>query len=87
MELAILVRGDDGNTVSSNGRTRINRQLQKVGGTDVAEGNIPSITFESQTSPQQQNVVWFVTGSSGDEYSYPFADAVPGETYRPICAF
>ena len=87
MELAILVRGSDGNTVSANGKTYIDKQLQKLEGTAIAEGNIPSITFESQETPQEQNVVWFITGNSGTEFSYPFTDTTPGETYRPICAF
>ena len=33
-------------------------------------------------------IIWFVTGSSGAEFSYSFAGtSVPGETFRPICAF
>lgn len=86
-ELSILIRGGDGTTATGEGRAYINQQLQEIGGTTLGEGNIPSITFESQESPTQQNIVWFVTGKDGAKYSYPFTNTTPGESFRPICAF
>lgn len=86
-ELSILIRGGDGTTATGEGRAYINQQLQEIGGTTLGEGNIPSITFESQESPTQQNIVWFVTGKDGAEFSYPFTNTTPGESFRPICAF
>lgn len=56
-ELSILIRGGDGTTATGEGRAYINQQLQEIGGTTLGEGNIPSITFESQESPTQQNIV------------------------------
>lgn len=84
-ELSILIRGGDGTTATGEGRAYINQQLQEIGGTTLGEGNIPSITFEE--SPTQQNIVWFVTGKDGAEFSYPFTNTTPGESFRPICAF
>lgn len=86
-ELSILIRGGDRTTATGEGRAYINQQLQEIGGTTLGEGNIPSITFESQESPTQQNIVWFVTGKDGKEFSYPFTNTTPGEAFRPICAF
>lgn len=86
-ELSILIRGGDGTTATGEGRAYINQQLQEIGGTTLGEGNIPSITFESQESPTQQNIVWFVTGKDGAEFSYPFTNTTPDESFRPICAF
>lgn len=86
-ELSILIRGGDGTTATGEGRAYINQQLQEIGGTTLGEGNIPSITFESQESPTQQNIVWFVTGKDGAKYSYPFTNTTPGESFRPTCAF
>lgn len=86
-ELSILIRGGDGTTATGEGRAYINQQLQEIGGTTLGEGNIPSITFESQESPTQQNIVWFVTGKDGAEFPYPFTNTTPGESFRPICAF
>lgn len=86
-ELSILIRGGDGTTATGEGRAYINQQLQEIGGTTLGEGNIPSITFESQESPTQQNIVWFVTGKDGKEFSYPFTNTTPDESFRPICAF
>lgn len=86
-ELSILIRGGDRTTATGEGRAYINQQLQEIGGTTLGEGNIPSITFESQESPTQQNIVWFVTGKDGKEFSYPFTNTTPGELFRPICAF
>lgn len=86
-ELSILIRGGDGATATGEGRAYINQQLQEIGGTTLGEGNIPSITFESQESPTQQNIVWFVTGKDGKEFSYPFTNTTPSELFRPICAF
>lgn len=86
-ELSILIRGGDGTTATGEGRAYINQQLQEIGGTTLGEGNIPSITFESQESPTQQNIVWFVTGKDGKEFSYPFTNTTPDELFRPICAF
>lgn len=86
-ELSILIRGGDGTTATGEGRAYINQQLQEIGSTTLGEGNIPSITFESQESPTQQNIVWFVTGKDGAEFSYPFTNTTPGESFRPICAF
>lgn len=86
-ELSILIRGGDRTTATGEGRAYINQQLQEIGGTTLGEGNIPSITFESQESPTQQNIVWFVTGKDGKEFSYPFTNTTPGESFRPICAF
>lgn len=86
-ELSILIRGGDGTTATGEGRAYINQQLQEIGGTTLGEGNIPSITFESQESPTQQNIVWFVTGKDGKEFSYPFTNTTPSELFRPICAF
>lgn len=86
-ELSILIRGGDGTTATGEGRAYINQQLQEIGGTTLGEGNIPSITFESQESPTQQNIVWFVTGKDGAKYSYPFTNTTPSESFRPICAF
>ena len=86
-ELSILIRGGDRTTATGEGRAYINQQLQEIGGTTLGEGNIPSITFESQESQTQQNIVWFVTGKDGKEFSYPFTNTTPGELFRPICAF
>lgn len=86
-ELSILIRGGDGTTATGEGRAYINQQLQEIGGITLGEGNIPSITFESQESPTQQNIVWFVTGKDGAEFSYPFTNTTPDESFRPICAF
>lgn len=86
-ELSILIRGGDRTTATGEGRAYINQQLQEIGGTTLGEGNIPSITFESQESPTQQNIVWFVTGKDGKEFSYPFTNTTPSESFRPICAF
>lgn len=86
-ELSILIRGGDGTTATGEGRAYINQQLQEIGSTTLGEGNIPSITFESQESPTQQNIVWFVTGKDGAEFSYPFTNTTPDESFRPICAF
>lgn len=86
-ELSILIRGGDRTTATGEGRVYINQQLQEIGGTTLGEGNIPSITFESQESQTQQNIVWFVTGKDGKEFSYPFTNTTPGELFRPICAF
>lgn len=86
-ELSILIRGGDGTTATGEGRAYINQQLQEIGSTTLGEGNIPSITFESQESPTQQNIVWFVTGKDGAEFFYPFTNTTPGESFRPICAF
>ena len=86
-ELSILIRGGDRTTATGEGRAYINQQLQEIGGTTLGEGNIPSITFESQESPTQQNIVWFVTGKDGKEFSYPFTNTTPDESFRPICAF
>mgnify|MGYP005956158165 CR=1 FL=1 len=86
-ELSILIRGGDETTATGEGRAYINQQLQEIGGTTLGEGNIPSITFESQESPTQQNIVWFVTGKDGAEFPYPFTNTTPGESFRPICAF
>lgn len=86
-ELSILIRGGDGTTATGEGRAYINQQLQEIGGTTLGEGNIPSITFESQESPTQQNIVWFVTGKDGAEFPYSFTNTTPGESFRPICAF
>ena len=86
MELAVLVRGGDGSVVSSDGRALVNSQIDKAGGVQLVAGNIPTVTFGN--NEQGQNLIWFVTGSDGAEFSYPFAGAaVPGETFRPICAF
>lgn len=63
-ELSILIRGGDRTTATGEGRAYINQQLQEIGGTTLGEGNIPSITFESQESQTQQNIVWFVTGKN-----------------------
>lgn len=86
-ELSILIRGGDRTTATGEGRAYINQQLQEIGGTTLGEGNIPSITFESQESQTQQNIVWFVTGKDGKEFFYPFTNTTPGELFRPICAF
>ena len=86
MELAVLVRGGDGTAVSNDGLVLVNARLGKLGAAEIGTGNIPTVTFG--TNEQEQNIIWFVTGSSGAEFSYSFAGtSVPGETFRPICAF
>ena len=86
MELAVLVRGGDGAAVSNDGLVLVNARLGKLGAAEISTGNIPTVTFG--TNEQSQNIIWFVTGGSGAEFSYSFAGTnVPGETFRPICAF
>ncbi len=88
-ELAILVRGGDGTEVSKEGRDIVNNQLEKISGSVLlGEGNIPSITISANEQNEAQGTVWFVTGSNGNEFSYPFDGTnAPGEIFRPILAF
>ena len=88
-ELAILVRGGDGTEVSKEGRDIVNNQLEKISGSELlGEGNIPSITISANEQNEAQGTVWFVTGSNGNEFSYPFDGTnAPGEIFRPILAF
>lgn len=88
-ELAILVRGGDGTEVSKEGRDIVNNQLGKISGSELlGEGNIPSITISANEQNEAQGTVWFVTGSNGNEFSYPFDGTnAPGEIFRPILAF
>ncbi|WP_418214630.1 fimbrillin family protein [Bacteroides difficilis] len=73
-ELKYMIRGIQSDVVSTNGQEYINKQLNKIGGTEIT-GNIPSITFNDG----------FYLMENGTEMGW---HGIPGaETYRPICAF
>ena len=69
-----MIRGIQSDVVSTNGQEYINKQLNKIGGTEIT-GNIPSITFNDG----------FYLMENGAEMGW---HGIPGaEMYRPICAF